>query len=243
MQTLNYHNKSNLSVTNIMLNKLKPTIAVVDSGIGGISVLNQLIQKYKFGNFLYFADNLHMPYGNKKSKFIEKRLEQIIQYLNKFYCPDMIIIACNTASSVVDCSKYDNVKTILFDKSNPILATKLTSKQLAGFNVIADKNLASLIEHKINKPTLLLQNIKEHAKKLKLNKYPILTLGCTHYELIKDMFEKVCPNTKFILNSAKLIEQINFAPEQNYLTIKLLLSKKDERCEKLINSLIKTNQA
>ena len=39
-------------------------IAIIDSGIGGVSVLKQLTNKHGGGNFIYFADNLYMPYGN-----------------------------------------------------------------------------------------------------------------------------------------------------------------------------------
>ena len=143
-----------------MLNKLKPTIAVIDSGIGGISVLNQLLLKFKTGNYIYFADNLFMPYGNKSAKFVKTRVEEIIESLNKNYQPDYVIVACNTASSVIDKAKYNNVLTIEFNKSNPILATNLTSKQLAGFHVIADKNLANLIEKYIDDKNKMKQIIK-----------------------------------------------------------------------------------
>lgn len=220
-----------------MLTKLKPTIAVIDSGLGGVSVLNQLIAKYGCGNYIYFADNLFMPYGNKTAKFIEKRVEEIINKLNKDYQPDYIIIACNTASSVVNKAKFDNVLTISFNKSTPILATKLTVNQLAGFDAIADKNLASLIEKDINNQTKLNQDIKRHANAHNLQQYKVLTLGCTHYELVKDLFQKYCPNTTFILNSASLIDNLNFDPLQEYLTIKVLLSKQDANYEQTIIKL------
>ena len=111
-----------------MLNKLKPTIAVIDSGIGGISVLNQLLLKFKTGNYIYFADNLFMPYGNKSAKFVKTRVEEIIESLNKNYQPDYVIVACNTASSVIDKAKYNNVLTIEFNKSK--YADKIISHDL-----------------------------------------------------------------------------------------------------------------
>ena len=55
-----------------MLNKLKPTIAIIDSGIGGISVLKALLNKYHCGNYIYYADNLYMPYGKHTKSFVKK---------------------------------------------------------------------------------------------------------------------------------------------------------------------------
>ena len=84
-----------------MLNKLKTTIAVVDSGIGGTSVLSELIEKYPHYNYIYFADNLNMPYGKKSKRFLLKRAKEIIDVLKNSYKVDAIIIACNTLSSVI----------------------------------------------------------------------------------------------------------------------------------------------
>jgi len=64
-----------------MLNKLKPTIGIIDSGIGGISVLNQLISRFNAGNYIYFADNLNMPYGNMTKIQLKERLLEIIEVL------------------------------------------------------------------------------------------------------------------------------------------------------------------
>jgi uncharacterized cofD-like protein len=68
------------------------TIAVFDSGIGGISILKQLIQKFGCGNYIYYADNLYMPYGSKSKNFIKHRVDTIIDKLNNEYNADLIIM-------------------------------------------------------------------------------------------------------------------------------------------------------
>lgn len=227
-----------IGVINYMLNKLKPTVAVIDSGLGGLSVLSQLIKQYKTGNFIYFADNLNMPYGKKSKQFLTKRVGEIIEFLNLRYKPDHILIACNTASSVIENNKYSNVKTISFNNLMPILATPLTASQLAGFDVIADKTLANLVEHHIDNLTYLQKQLKHHIERLKLADYEQIKLGCTHYELIKPLFEKLCPKTKFHNNSDCLLEKLNFAPKNDNLTVKILISKKSECYENKINSVL-----
>ena len=92
-----------------MKNDVCDTIAILDSGIGGISILKQLIKKYKAGNYIYFADNQFMPYGNKDKVFVKDRVNEIIEFLKTRYKANKIIIACNTASTCL----YGNLdKTI-----------------------------------------------------------------------------------------------------------------------------------
>ena len=47
-------------------------IGVIDSGIGGLSVLNALTRKLPFESFIYYGDNKNAPYGNKSLDFIKR---------------------------------------------------------------------------------------------------------------------------------------------------------------------------
>lgn len=188
-----------------MLNKLGYTIAVLDSGIGGISVLRQLL-KYG-GNFIYFADNEFMPYGKRSNSELSARLEYIISLLRDNYKVDKIIIACNTASTILK-DKYADVVTMKFFPNKTYFATNLSKKNLIGYNVIADTTLANLIEKYIFNKNKLDNIIKKHVLKYKLNTLDEFVLGCTHYELVADLFEKYCPNTKVLCNSNFVINEI-----------------------------------
>lgn len=222
-----------------MLKKLKPTIAILDSGIGGISILQSLIDKYKSGNYIYFADNLYMPYGNKHKRFLKKRVEAIIQKLIEKYNADMVIVACNTASSLIDENKYKNVLTMRFNPNIHCFATKLTKKMLDRDNVIADATLATQIEKNIFDKNKLDRLIKSHINKYKLNELDRFVLGCTHYELVIDIFKKYCPNTEIIKNSNYILKYINYFPNTTDLTILFLQSKNSESYLNKLNKLIR----
>lgn len=222
-----------------MLKKLKPTIAILDSGIGGISILQSLIDKYKSGNYIYFADNLFMPYGNKRKRFLKKRVEAIIQKLIEKYNADMVIVACNTASSLIDENKYKNVLTMRFNPNIHCFATKLTKKMLDRDNVIADATLATQIEKNIFDKNKLDRLIKSHINKYKLNELDRFVLGCTHYELVIDIFKKYCPNTEIIKNSNYILKYINYFPNTTDLTILFLQSKNSESYLNKLNKLIR----
>lgn len=207
-----------------MLRKISPTIAFIDSGIGGISVLKRLIDKFHVGNFIYFADNRYMPYGNKSNKFLSNRLNEIISLLQDKYKADIVILACNTASSVIQ-TKNDDVYPIQFNFSQVYLTTPLTKKNLPHLNIIADKNLANIIEKNIFDSQKLESQINSHIQRLGLNKLDNLVLGCTHYELVEGIFKKLCPNTEILLNSDSIIDKIRYVPNNSELNIKVLLSK------------------
>lgn len=221
-----------------MLNNKNYTIAIVDSGIGGISVLKRLICKNHGGNYIYFADNLFMPYGKKSKSFLQKRLDYIIKELNEKYNVDEIIIACNTASSLIDKTKYKNVTTMDFDYSKKYFATELTKKNLPLLDVISDKSLAKLIEKNIYNKKRLDTIIKTHVVKYKLDSLDCFVLGCTHYELVVDIFKKYCPNTQIISNVERLIENIKEMPETK-TSVVCVQSKQSLSYNKILNYLIR----
>ena len=73
-------------------------IAVFDSGVGGISVLRQLVRQMPNENFLYFGDSANAPYGSRSTEEI-RRLT--LQNVEKLYRRGLkaLVIACNTATS------------------------------------------------------------------------------------------------------------------------------------------------
>lgn len=223
-----------------MLKKLKPTIAVIDSGIGGISILREIIKKYHAGNYIYFADNLYMPYGNKSRSFIKKRVESIISMLSEKYKVDLIIIACNTASTIIDENTYKNVITMKFNPNITYFATKLTKRTLNNHQIIADPTLAKRIEENIFNHEKLEYIIKNHIQKYKLNQLNSFALGCTHYELVENLFKKYCPNTTIIKNSSYILKNIHYFPNTENLTIVFLESKNSNEYLKKLNRLIRS---
>lgn len=76
-------------------------IGVFDSGIGGLSILRELINLMPNENFFYIADIAHSPYGEKNQDYIIDRIEKISSYLinHENFNIKTLVIACNTATS------------------------------------------------------------------------------------------------------------------------------------------------
>ncbi len=76
-------------------------IAVFDSGVGGLTVLRALIQKWPGEDFVYLADTARLPYGSKSLHTIHQYVEQNIQFLRSEYQPKAVVVACNSASTAL----------------------------------------------------------------------------------------------------------------------------------------------
>ena len=73
-------------------------IGVFDSGVGGLSVLRHLRAQLPHENFIYIADQAHVPYGRRPLADIRQLSENIVHFLLTHHAK-LIVIACNTASA------------------------------------------------------------------------------------------------------------------------------------------------
>ena len=80
-------------------------IGIFDSGIGGLTVANAIKKVLPNENIIYFGDTEHLPYGEKSAAAIQNYSAKIIKFLITKKCK-MIIVACNSASSVA----WENIK-------------------------------------------------------------------------------------------------------------------------------------
>ena len=73
-------------------------IGVFDSGIGGVTVLKEIVKIIPKENYIYYSDSKNNPYGDKEEKELLKICDNIVQFLVSKNCK-AIVIACNTASA------------------------------------------------------------------------------------------------------------------------------------------------
>jgi len=78
-----------------------PIILVFDSGLGGMTVLREIVAARPEAHFVYVADDAFFPYGHHGEDEIIARVVPLIGELIDRYAPDLIVIACNTASTLV----------------------------------------------------------------------------------------------------------------------------------------------
>ena len=194
----------------------KSYIAVFDSGVGGLNLLESLIKDFPSENFIYLADEEFFPYGVKTKEELENRITKIAIKLASMNVK-AIIIACNTASAnshhlfnIIDTkvieiitatAKYAEKNSI--NKKIGVWATNATinSKkyQEALSNVLAcypvkASDLVELIEN--NKLEETIPFVLKHLDEIK--DADSLILGCTHFPLLKDIIRNINPKLNLI---------------------------------------------
>lgn len=190
----------------------KNYILFIDSGLGGLSTLAETI-KLVPSSYIYFADNLNAPYGDKSIAFLKSQLCEIIEFFTKNYNISMIVLACNTATTTCISFLRKQYPNLCFVGTEPainlakkqgfanisVTATpqtinRLSKQNIGNYKLIKLKNLAKDIEHFLLFGDYL-SKIKIYSTiyhlKSKLGGYGCLVLGCTHYPLLKPVFEKI----------------------------------------------------
>jgi len=79
----------------------RPTILVFDSGLGGLTVLREVVAARPDAHFVYVADDAFFPYGHHSEDEIIARVVPLVGDLIESHAPDLVVIACNTASTLV----------------------------------------------------------------------------------------------------------------------------------------------
>ncbi|CAM4060812.1 glutamate racemase [Paenibacillus alkaliterrae] len=73
-------------------------IAILDSGVGGLTVVKEVMRQLPREKIIYFGDTARTPYGPRSSEEVVKFTREIVDYLIQFR-PKMMVIACNTATA------------------------------------------------------------------------------------------------------------------------------------------------
>ncbi|WP_233115101.1 glutamate racemase [Aggregatibacter actinomycetemcomitans] len=210
----------------------KPTILFFDSGVGGFSVYREVKQLLSDYHYLYCFDNAYFPYSEKPEEKIIERTLKICQHIDQIYLPDLIVIACNTASTVVLPALREHFSVPIVGTVPAIkpAAAKTTTKHiglLATKGTVKRKYLSDLIDkyaidcrvEKIGSTKLVeLAERKLHGYPIYLNeiKSEVLTwvtmsdldcvvLGCTHFPLIKSEIQQCLPQVTYFIDSGAAI--------------------------------------
>ncbi len=191
-------------------------IGVFDSGVGGISVLRELVKVMPQEDFLYFGDSENAPYGTKKPELVRDLTLRHIEFLLKQRAK-AIAVACNTATSAAVAllrEKYPSVPLVGIEpaikpaaKEKPgavivVMATPMTLRQEKFRNLMAryEKEIQiiplpcpGLMEF-IERGELSGDGLRRYLTDLFdcVHQAPDgVVLGCTHYPFAREMIQQV----------------------------------------------------
>lgn len=212
-------------------------IGLIDSGIGGFSILQAFLKSSYFADYSYIADSAYLPYGLKSAEEIHSRMMQLSKYLIQEKCVDALVIACNTATAISAeklRAQFPQSPIIGIEPAIKSAALATHSKHIAVAATAATLNsdrlqhlisryASHLTVHKIvgtDWVTLVesgdLQTPKaESILRRSLSpfqQYPIdqLVLGCTHFPFLTSALKNILPPHITLIDPAPAIVRETF---------------------------------
>ncbi|HJF73973.1 MAG TPA: glutamate racemase [Gallibacterium anatis] len=209
-----------------------PTILFFDSGVGGLSVYREVKALLPNYNYLYCLDNACFPYSEKPGKLLEQRCVEICQKIAINQQIDLIVIACNTASTIVlpamraafNCPIVGAVPAIkpAAEKTQTkvigLLATKGTITRPYVDDLIqqyakncevrrlGSTDLVEIAEQKLHGKKVDYLAIKRAVAEWHYEyEMDTVVLGCTHFPLLKAELKACLPQVSFFIDSGKAI--------------------------------------
>ncbi len=207
---------------------MKSPIGVFDSGVGGLTVVREIMRQLPSENIVYFGDTARVPYGSKSKQTILKFSRQIVRFLMTKQVK-AIVFACNTASALaledmrdeIDLPVVGVVKpgakmavAMSKTKSVGIIATEGTIKsgiytdyirQLDADVTVVGKAcplFVPLVEEGLIEDRITDDMVDRYLSELKEYKVDSLVLGCTHYPLLANPIKRYMGKEVTLINPA-----------------------------------------
>jgi glutamate racemase len=211
---------------------MKKAIGIFDSGLGGLTVLKVLAQKFPNESFCYLGDIARLPYGNKSPETIRRYGLQILSFL-KNQNVKAIIIACNSASTVfLGETEFEGIPllnviepgaaaaiAISEDDKIAVIGTSATIRSHAYLNTLkklapkvevieqACPLLVPLVEEgMVNDPITELV-VRRYLSDIQKKNFKTIILGCTHYPVIKSDLKNVLGDEVTLVESGDVLAE------------------------------------
>lgn len=204
-------------------------IGVFDSGIGGLTVVKEILKQLPNEKLIYLGDTARVPYGTRGKEVIKKFSLELTNFLLKRKVK-FLVVACNTISSTcLEAIKYYSPVPVL----GVIVGAAQQAARLTKTNVIGVIGTTATISSKVYEKVIRKLNPKakiitkacplfvplaeegkiwsqateliaqEYLKTFKNSKIDTLILGCTHYPVLKKIIQKVVGKKVKLIDSAK----------------------------------------
>jgi glutamate racemase len=200
-----------------------PRILVFDSGLGGLTVFREVVKARPDARFVYAADDAFFPYGRQDEGKLTTRVLDVMEGLITSHRPDLVVIACNTASTIVLPALREKFKGPFVgtvpaikpacansgSKLVTVLGTEATVKreytralirdyaQGCAVTLVGSPHLAELAEAELKGELVDDGNLAAELAPCFVEtdgrRTDTVVLACTHYPLLLQRFEKLAP--------------------------------------------------
>jgi len=204
-------------------------VCVFDSGLGGLTVVRELMSAMPSENIVYLGDSARVPYGTKSLDTVRRFALEDASFLMT-HNPKLLVVACNTASAAAIDVLRDNLDTPVVDVIRPgakaaidftdgpigVIATEATIASGAYVQAIAEYApgrevctascplLVPIVEEgRSDDDPIVLYVLGDYLEKLQRFRPSALILGCTHYPLLGVAIARLMGPETELISSAK----------------------------------------
>ena len=228
--------------------KNKNPIGVFDSGVGGLSVLKELIKALPDENYIYFGDTMRVPYGDKSTDELLVCTRRILDYF-KTRDVKAVVVACNTCSAntislvkdeydfeilglIEPAAKYVssfNIKSVGLIATAATVNSNAYKKEIEPFGIkVFQQSCPKLVKY-VESGKIAGDEIKtvlkEYLQPLLDNNIEKLILGCTHYPFLVPAMIEMGISNEFFINPAVCVA----AKTKEFLIDKKWLNRTGEK--------------
>jgi len=204
-------------------------IGIFDSGVGGLTVVDQMQKILPGEDIVYFGDTARVPYGTKSKETVTRFSVENVEFLMT-HDVKLVIVACNTASSLAldflkRCFRVPIIGVIEPGARNAVSSTRNGKIGVVGTQATVSSGAYEKAINKISSGNkviakscpLFVPLVEEgwldtdvthrvadiYLKSFKASGIDTLILGCTHYPLLKDVVGRVIGKKVLLIDSAK----------------------------------------
>lgn len=215
------------------MKKSNSPIGIFDSGIGGLTVLKEIVKQLPNEDIVYFGDMARLPYGNKSARTVIRFSLENTKFLLK-HGVKCIIVACNTSSSLALPTLRSRFKIPILGVIKSAVKEAVTVSTKGRIGIIGTRTTAASMSYqrqirKINprvksfvqacplfvplaeegwiNDQVTLKVTQRYLKPLLKKHIDTLILGCTHYPILKTVIRKVAGEKINFVDSAKSVAQ------------------------------------
>lgn len=220
----------------------KRPIGVLDSGVGGLTVWKEILQKLPHESTIYIGDSKNAPYGDRSHDEIFQLAKKLISFLLKKDVK-LIVIACNVITTTSLGRLRNEFKDIAIVGTVPVVkkAAEKTKKGRIGIlstngtakshyqkhlieqfasrlevTNIGTNVLVPLIEQGIFSGEKITKAVRNVIAPLTKSRVDVVALGCTHFPFLRELIQKELGNTVLLLDSGAAIgRQVTSILEKN----------------------------
>ncbi|UCD55664.1 MAG: glutamate racemase [Candidatus Omnitrophota bacterium] len=203
-------------------------IGIFDSGVGGLTVADKVFRLLPNENIIYFGDTARVPYGNKSKEAVTRFSKEIVKFLSGFKVK-LIIVACNTASSLSLEALKKEFSIPIIGVIKPGVEEALKTSKTGRIGVIGTERTISsnvykkeiestgrnsfiiqescplfvpLVENGWLSGDITLEIVRRNLAPLLARDIDTLILGCTHYPLLKKAIQRIAGKNVALIDSS-----------------------------------------